>query len=198
MKFTTTLFTFLFSSCLCFGQKVATGEYTSGLKIAYDSQTNKLTGYYENYTGLDEATNTPLLSCLFYMEGILEENTAKLTTYYPSDQPDEYISGTLELVSSSGLTIKLSEEHGGCWNVQHFADEPATFSLEKETPWVQIRFIKSDKAFFYANGAMKKKQKSYVVRNDFVCIEKIEGKGAYCTFYGKQITKGWLKTADLN
>ena len=97
-----------------------------------------------------------------------------------------------------GYNIKLPEEHGGCWNVQHFADEQVKFSLQKQSAWTQIRFITTDKAWFYSDMSIDKKQKTYVVKNDFVCIDKIERDWAYCTYYGKTITKGWIRIADLN
>jgi hypothetical protein len=193
-----TIITLLLLSTISFGQKIVTGEYNFGLKLAYDNKTNKLTGYFENYTGLDEATNNPKFSCIFYIEGIIEGNIVKIKTYYPTDKLDDIIFGTLELANSKTVTIKLPEEHGGCWNVQHFADEPAKFTLEKDLAWVQIRFINADKTYFYSDKSTNKKQKSYLVKNNFVCIDKIEGDWAHCTFYGKKITKGWIKTEDLN
>ena len=50
------------------GQRLLSGEYDLGMKIAFDETTNKLTGYFENYTGWDEQTNLPMFSCIFYLE----------------------------------------------------------------------------------------------------------------------------------
>ncbi len=189
----------LLLSGICFGQKkIAPGEYDSGLKLAYDNRTNKLTGYFENYTGWDEVTKAPRFSCIFYIEGIIEGNTVKIKSYYPGDKSGGTISGTLEVLDSKTVEIKLTEEHGGCWNVQHFAGEPARFGLEKGMAWVQIRFATADKAYFHAEKSVGKKQKSYLVKNDFVCIEKIQDGWAFCTYHGKKTTKGWIRTADLN
>ena len=198
MKIILITLTVLFVSNICFGQKVLTGEYDLGLKIAYDNKINKLTGYFENYTGWDDATNTPSFSCVFYIEGVIEGNMVKIKTYYPTDKSEDIISGKLEIMDSITVKIKLLEEHGGCWNVQHFADEPMKFSLEKKIAWVQIRFINTEKTCFYSEKSIDKKQKSYLVKNDFVCIDKIIDDWAYCTYYGKKITKGWIRIEDLN
>ncbi|MES2575346.1 MAG: hypothetical protein V4572_10415 [Bacteroidota bacterium] len=184
---------------ISFGQKIATGEYDSGLKLAYDNKTNKLTGYFESYSGWDERTKAPQFSCIFYIEGIIKNGKAKIKTYYPLDELDETIIGTIEIINNKTVKIKLPEDHGGCWNVQHFADyEPAQFDLEKNIPWIQIRYIVSKKAYFYSEKSTTKKQKAYLIRRDFICIEKIEGDWAYCVYHGNKTTKGWMKLADLN
>lgn len=38
----------LLVSTISFGQIIVSGEYGSGLKLAFDIQTHKLTGYFEN------------------------------------------------------------------------------------------------------------------------------------------------------
>ena len=164
--------------------------------MAYDTTTNKLTGYFENYTGLDEA-GSPKFSCIFYIQGTVTGSQFTVDTYYPNDTVD-IIKGNIQLINDKTANIKLPEEHGGCWNVQHFADEQVKFSLQKQSAWIQFRFITTDKAWFYSDMSIDKKQKTYVVKNDFVCIDKIERDWAYCTYYGKTITKGWIRIADLN
>jgi hypothetical protein len=189
--------TLLWLSNISFGQTIVSGEYDSGLKLAYDSITNKLTGYFENYTGLDEETGNPKFSCIFYIQGTITGGQFSVDTYYPNDTSD-IIKGDIQIINDKTASIKLPEEHGGCWNVQHFADDQVKFSLEKHIAWTQIRFITCDKTYFYSDKSIDKKQKSYIVKNDFVCIDKIEDEWAFCTYYGKSITKGWVRTADLN
>jgi len=198
MKNGLTTFTFLFLTIIAFGQTIQSGEYDSDLKLAYDSITKRLTGYFESYTGLDEKTGNPQFSCIFYMEGVIKGKQFKIDTFYPDNKSDDLIKGTIQIINNKSINIKLPEEHGGCWNVQHFADEPVNFALEKEKSWIQIRFVIKDKTYFYAEKSIDKKQKSYIVKNDFVCIDKIEDDWAYCTYYGKTITKGWVRTQDLN
>lgn len=50
----------------------------------------------------------------------------------------------------------------------------------------------------YSDKSVDKKQNSYITKNNFVCIDKIEGEWVFCTFYGKTITKGWIRNEDLN
>lgn len=195
-KLLTTILLFWLSN-ISFGQTILSGEYDSGLKLAYDSITNKLTGYFENYTGLEEETGNPKFSCIFYIQGTVTGSQFVVDTYYPNDTVD-IIKGIIQIINDKTVSIKLPEEHGGCWNVQHFADEQVKFNLVKHMVWGQIRFITSDKTYFYSNKEIDKKQKSYIVKNDFVCIEKTEGEWAYGTFYGNTITKGWLRVTDLN
>lgn len=198
MKKELTVTILLFLSTICLGQEIETGEYDSGLKLAYDHKTNKLTGYFENYTGWDEMANNALFSCIFYFEGIIDGTTAKIRSYYPSEEPGDMIPGTLEITDSRTVKIELSKEHGGCWNVQHFAGHPIQFSLEKEINWIQIRFIVPDKTYFYSDKSIDKKEKSFLSQNDIICINKFEDEWAYCTYYGKKIQQGWIRTSDLN
>lgn len=183
-----------------FGQeRIVSGEYEDGLKLAYDSDSKKITGYFESYTGWDEENKTPRFSCIFYIEGILEKGKAKITTYYPEDKTDDIIEGSLEFLNNS-VTIKLPEEHGGCWNVQHFADKPAQFQLEKKHNWIQIRYIDSNKSNFFSDKSIAKKLKTYLIKGDIIYVEKLEGEWAFCTYLNKKNknVKGWLKTSDLN
>ncbi len=191
-------FGFLFVFNVLYGQKLASGEYEFGLKLAYNSKTNKISGYFENYTGWDETTNSPRFSCIFYMEGSAESNKFKIKTYYPGDKLADTIEGTCEIIASNSIKIKLPEEHGGCWNVQHFADEPVKFNLEKTIKWVDIRYVVVSKTYFHSQNTVSKKQKAYIIKSNIVCVEKLEGDWAFCTYYGKKITKGWIKTSDLN
>lgn len=198
MKIILTFFIYLFVINLSFGQNILSGEYGFGLKLAYDKQTKKLTGYFENYTGWDEETKNPKFSCIFYIEGLVTKNKFGILTYYPEHKSDDTISGFVEIVNDSIVKLKLPREHGGCGDVQHFADEPVEFSIEKETEWTQIKYVVSQKAYFYSEKSNDKKQKAYLVKNDFVCIDKIDGEWLHCTFYGKIVTRGWIKSSELN
>lgn len=173
------------------------GEYDSGLKLAYDEATKRITGYFENYTGLDEQTGNPRFSCIFYINGIVKGNKFSISTYYPGDKQEWTIEGTLEIRNNSVVAIKLPEEHGGCWNVQHFADEPATFKLEKEKKWARISYVIREKGYFHKDKKAESKLKSYVVKDDFICIDKIEGEWAHCSYYGEKVTTGWLRLKDI-
>ncbi len=191
------IFIFTFLTLYSFCQNLTSGEYDSGMKIAYDSMTNKITGYFENYTGMDEETRNPRFSCVFYIIGTIKGSKVNVDTYYPNSN-DNKITGIIEIKNDTTFKIKLPEEHGGCWNVHHFADEKVTFTLEKHISWIQIRFIVSDKAHFYSDKTINKKLNSYAIKDDLVCVDRIDGEWAYCTFYGKSIVKGWIRIEDLN
>lgn len=198
MKTTITIIFLALVTNILFGQTIQSGEYEFGLKLAFDTKTKKLTGYFENYTGWDEETNNPQFSCIFYIEGTVTMDKFGVLTYYPEYKTEDTISGQIEIINNKTIKIKLPSEHGGCWNVQHFADEPIAFDIEKKTEWKQIRYVVTNKTYFYSEKSETKKQKAYLVKNDFVCIDKTDGDWSYCTFYGKKITKGWIKTVDLN
>lgn len=178
-------------------QKLISGEYESGLKLAYDPKTNQVSGYYESYSGSDEENNSPRFSCIFFIEGKLNGKLIKIKSYYPTDKTEDLIEGTLELLTNKSLKIKLTQEHGGCWNVQHFADEAPQFELIKKTKWIMISYIISDKSYFYQEKSLDKKLKSYLVKGDFVCVEKIENDWAYCTYFGKKTISDWIRVTEL-
>lgn len=198
MKKTWTFFVLLFLSNVVSGQSIASGEYDSGLKLAFDSETNKLTGYFESYTGWDDETKSPKFSCIFYLEGSVDSAKFTVRSYYPENRPEDAIGGFMEIISDSSITLQLTEEHGGCWNVQHFTDEPVLFQLTKEAGWRQINYVIAEKTFFYSEKSDDKIRNAYLVKNNFVCIDQLEDEWAHCTFFGEQVTTGWMKTADLN
>ncbi len=193
------LILFGFCEFTAYSQKLVSGEYGNGLKLGFDSVQNKLSGYYENYSGWDELTKTPRFACNFYFESILAGDSLEINTYYPGEKISDLIKRTLKINSYNLLSIKLQEEHGGCWNVQHFADAPIIFELEKKQDWIQIRYVETPKTYFYSAASDNKKTKAYLVKNDVVCIQRIEGDWGYGTNYGdKKISKGWIRLSDLN
>jgi len=79
-KILTTLITIL-SAVVSFGQHPISGDYDIGLRLSYDSATKKVTGYFEDYTGMDETTHNPRFSCIFYIEGTATGRKFAVTTY---------------------------------------------------------------------------------------------------------------------
>lgn len=102
-----------------------------------------------------EQTGTPKFSCIFYIQGTIIGNQFKIDTYYPNDSSN-LIKGYFQIINHKTIGIKLNEDHGGCWNVQHFADEELKFSLKKQIAWTQIRFITTEKANFYSDKSIDK------------------------------------------
>lgn len=193
------LILFGFCGFTAYSQKLVSGEYGNGLKLGFDSVQNKLSGYYENYSGWDELTKAPRFACNFYFETLLKGDSLEIKTYYPGEKTNSLIKGTLKINSNNLLFIRLEEEHDGCWNVQHFADEPVNFELVKKQHWIQIRYVETAKTYFYSENSDNKKTKVYLVKNDVVCIQRIEGDWGYGTYYGdKKISNGWIRLSDLN
>jgi len=178
-----------------YGQYKLTPGIYEELRIAYDSSANYVTGYYENGTGYDKKTGSPIFSCIFYIEGTLANDTANIKTYFPCDT--DIIEGKLSL-NKNEVKILLSSEHGGCWNVQHFTDSPVNFIFEQHKPWIQIRYAVKDKVYFYSEQNDMNKLKAYIVKGDIVYIEKINNDWVFCSFSGKRITQGWIRLSDLN
>ena len=157
MKTILTTIVLVFVTNILFGQTIQSGEYEFGLKLAFDNKTKKLTGYFENYTGWDEETNNPKFSCIFYIEGLVTKNKFGVLTYYPEDKSEDSINGQIEIINNERIKIKLPYEHGGCWNVLHFADEPVSFDIEKKIEWAQIKYVITNKTYFYSDKSEDKR-----------------------------------------
>jgi hypothetical protein len=179
-----------------YGQAIQAGYYEDGLYVALDSSTNQLTAYYENYTGWDETLKAPRFSCVFFIQGKINNAAIEISTYYPNEQ--QLIKGQLEIIAPNKLSIKLQEEQGGCWNVEHFTVEPVKFQLNEAANWKEIKYVIKDKAYFYKSKSRVSKEKAYVVKNNFICIEKIEKPWVYGTYFGKKVKHAWLLLEDLN
>ena len=179
-------------------QSFISGMYDVGLTLAYNKSSQKITGCYENATGYDEQTKSPRFTCIFYIEGKVKGNVVDIITYYPEEKFSDTISGKLEIIKDKTISIKLREDHGGCWNVEQFSDETKTIGLSQAINVSEVKYVISNKAYFYAQKNNKTMLKKYVVKNDFVYVEKIEGGWAYCSFYGNKITNGWIKLENLN
>ncbi|MBF0526001.1 MAG: hypothetical protein HQK56_13000 [Deltaproteobacteria bacterium] len=183
--------------------QVSSGDY-EGLLIGINPADGTITGYYENYTGLDQASGQPLFSCIFYLRGSMKgAGPYKIETWFPDDKTRaNLITGRLTPAPAGGavsLRIKLEQEHGGCWNVQHFAEEGgAAFSLNVPGKWLAIRVVSAQKAHFYAEPVDGKKRKAYVVRGNPIRIYESKPGWVHAeyTAEGKN-TSGWIKEIDL-
>jgi hypothetical protein len=167
-------------------------EYT-GLVLGYDSATQELTGHFQSFTGRNQD-----FSCIFYFQGKVESDVVKIESWFP-ETPTEKISGTLTFSSPSKFVMKLTEDHGGCWNVMHFADDsqPAKFKLQTDYPWKKIRVIKSKKAFFHDAAEVSKKRKTYVVQGDGVGVKESKSGWLNVDFVGKKTISGWIQESDV-
>lgn len=195
------IFTFIFIvliPVITFGQpEITPGNYSS-LSLALDKTTKLVTGYYENSTGWDEEAQSPRFICAFYFYGTLSGTNAEIKSVMPKYPEMDTIPGVLEAAENKTVKIQMEEEHGGCWNVEHFKNKPVNFTLIQANPWIQVRYVSIEKTYFYSEQKEETKQSAYLVKGDIVYIEKLDNDWAYCSYVGKKITKGWIKVSELN
>jgi hypothetical protein len=162
------------------------------LIVGYDSDTRTVSGYFRSETGAGQ------FQCIFYFKGKQDSSTAKIETHFPKGHNDK-ILGELIFDQPAKLSISLRSEHGGCWNVRHFADkEPAQFELLHGYPWKSIRVVKSPRAYFFSGPDAPMRQKSYLVTGDGVGIRSQQN-GWFEVDYtdGKKPISAWMKESDL-
>lgn len=189
----------LFLTCsIGLSAQIKSGIYEDGLKLAYNPSNTLVTGFYEQYTGLDETTGNAKFSCIFYITGNYKSGEVSIETFYPLEEKEDLIQGKLRIDSANSVSIKLNDDHGGCWNVWPFKYEFSKFSLEEAKSWIEIRYVNSGKAFFYRDMDEESIRKAYLVSGDIVYVDKVEGTWGHCTYYGKAVTTGWVKLASLN
>ena len=96
--------------------------------------------------------------------------------------------------------MRLVDEHGGCWNVEHFADKDqlAEFGLAKAYPWTSVTVVKSAKAYFYDAPGAATHRKGYVVKGDGVGVRAVRNGWLQVDYvgHGKQAS-GWIRDADV-
>ena len=184
------------------GVEILPGYYGS-LRIGFNPDTRVITGFYENYTGWDEGMQKPQFSCVFYLRGnIAGDPPYPITTWYPSDQPEEIIEGQLNVTQTSEdyfLSIHLNEEHGGCANVEHFADmESADFSMDEQIPWREIRVVSSEQAFFHDAPGAQQKPDFQLDRGAAIGVLDSRPGWVYTEENEEDLViKGWIRSEDL-
>ncbi len=175
------------------------GKY-DGLLLAFDKEHQRLTGYFESYTGWDESFKAPRFSCIFYLEARqVSDSPVKIKTWYPGD--DTVIEGELTWSDDpSSVFIKLPTEHGGCWNVQPFAREKVLFELMEPTDWLSIEIVTAKKAYFYRSPSDKSKTRAYVIARDVIRVLKRKHDWVYAEYRHTEtgkVTRGWVKKKML-
>jgi len=173
---------------------IAGGVYDNTLLLAVDPASGAVSGYFDM-----SEPGPPAMSCIFYLKGRLAGGAAAVTTYFPDDPKDDAIRGAVSSAGAGKVRITLPTEHGGCGNVWQFADKdnPAEFALQKAEPWMAVRVVKADRAYFSpAPGAPH--GHAYVVKGDGVGVRATQGRWAQADFVGeKRTSSGWLKESDL-
>lgn len=182
--------------------QLKTGIYNDWLNIVYDNSSNNIKGYFQAESGYDEQTKNSKFYCEFYFystESI--DHQFKIKSFWQGDSGnlEDTIYGKIIVTSPTSFSIKLDSEHGGCWNVNHFADTLTIYELSEKKNWIDIRYCTKDKIYFFDDSNAYKKRKAFIIKGDLVYIEKQENNWVYCTYFGEKInTTGWLKLEDLN
>ncbi len=181
---------------------LVSGEYDA-MVIGFEPSSGRITGYFEEGTGLDPKTQEPLFHCIFYLSGKAEGVPPwPVATWFPGDAKPEVIPGTLAPGVEGGRTVlrvKLREEHGGCWNVRHFADpEGAELDLLAPGDWKSVR-VAGRRVSLRPEPSAGARRKAYVVRGDVLRVfEERQGwlLAEYVNANGKK-TRGWVKAGDV-
>jgi hypothetical protein len=170
--------------------EIASGDYGGEMLIAVDPASHIVRGYYQSSTGNGR------FNCIFYFSGKVN---GAIRSYFP-ETPEDAVMGTLSRESDGSLSVRLATEHGGCWNVQHFADkdQPAEFTLDTAYPWVSVAVIKSARAHFYDSPANKVPRKSYVVQGDGLGVRARRPGWLQVDFLGGgKPVSGWIRSSDV-
>jgi hypothetical protein len=186
---------------------VAVAQEISGdsdeFAVAVDRDSKVITGYYNSSTGYDDATKAPRFSCVFYLRGKVEGKPPyKIVTWFPADH-SEVIDGTLDFSSNASahsVTIRLKEEHGGCWNVQQFATkEGATLTLDRTGTWSSVRVAAARKTNFYSSASATQAMRSFVTTGDALKVSSTKPGWVQATFTNgdNKSTQGWIRETDL-
>lgn len=174
---------------------IVSGDY-NGLLIGVDWH-GTLTGYFESSTGNGQ------FSCIFFFNGKSTEPKTSVDSWFPADRElKEVIPGTIEARAENGsnsVRVMLKEEHGGCWNVQHFASEPASFRLTEEGAWHAIRVVSATKAYFYDDSTSVNPRKAYVVQGNALRVFEWHSGRARVEYVSpkRKRTHGWILESDL-
>lgn len=172
------------------------GDY-DGLLLAVDPDRKLITGYFESETGNGQ------FSCIFYVRGDLGGPASKIKAWFPSEKdPKSVIEGVIEeslVQGKPAVTVKLHEEHGGCWNVQRFATDSFPLRLSAAGDWKEIRVVSSSRAHFYGEPREDKKRQAYVVTGNALRLYELLAGWARAEYIGQngKRTSGWVRESDL-
>ena len=172
---------------------VVSGLYDGGMMVGFDPATQMTTGYFSSETGQGQFT------CIFYLEGKLQGSKVAVSTYFPGAAAD-LIPGQLTLDAPDRFRVRLKDEHGGCWNVMHFADneQPANFTLDRAYPWISVAVIQKAKAYFYDAPGAATHRKGYIVKGDGVGVRATKPGWLQVDFVGgAKPVSGWIQQSDV-
>lgn len=171
------------------------GVYGS-LTLGLDPQSQELTGYYQNGTGLDAEGKGPQFNCTFFLRGKKSGDSYKVQTWFPGDPAATKISGQLK-ADGAAIVLKLSELPGGCAMVDPDLAKPEGETMPQDSPgtWTGVRVISAKRAHFYESPNAPAPRKTYVVRGDGVRVWEKKPGWVMVDYEGRN--KGWMKAEDL-
>lgn len=177
--------------------QLTSGIYSSGLTIAFDSTHQTITGYFEDGTGFDEQTQQPLFSCIFYFVGHNTDSMVSIKSYYPFEENADTIYGIIKIKNELTFEMKLEQEHGGCWNVSHFADEAIEFKLDEKRNWTRISYILHPDANMYNEPSDKKTIIQKIKKPIAVFVYAIKEDWCFIRLESTSKKEGWIKKTSL-
>jgi hypothetical protein len=176
------------------GLGLVSGDYGDGMLIGFDPATQRVSGYVSSQTGEGR------FSCIFALTGRPRGSSAAISTAFPETPKADRIDGQLLLRTPQSFRVRLPTEHGGCWNVEHFADDsqPAEFSLQAPHPWISIAVVRRDKAYLFDSPASATHRKAYVVKGDGVGVRAVRPGWLQVDFAGGgRLVSGWVCQGDV-
>lgn len=174
--------------------------YYAELVVGLDQNSGVITGYYENGTGWDEKTKSSKFTCSFYLYGEKQGDSFKVVTWWLGNDPeDSIINGKLDFKADGSIDVLLESEHGGCWNVQHFADKdrPSNLSLDKTGSWTSIRVVKVRRAYFFDKPNEQTRRRAYLTKDNVIRAFSNKPGWVEAEYGDEKIRKGWVKESDL-
>lgn len=171
---------------------IESGEYDGGLRIGYDSGTQKLSGI------LDIREENYKSTCKLFFIGKLQnadERVVKIS-FFDVNSLEKIDSGTLT-ISSHFVVIKSSSQITFCQNVVDLKSGEK-FELVKKKNIISLDLIKTEKCYVFTAPDSSTVTKKYLIRGDIVSIVSTP-KGEYekFEFEGKKNTIGWIKRDSL-
>ena len=191
---------FIFNSDYTLCQTIKTGIYNWGtMCIVADNSTGKITGYYENYSGLDEQAQQFSFSCIFLFSGNMSNGQKKFPILSYAYDGSDTISGEIIIESDTKIRIYLQREHGKCSQVEKFSEKISPiFQITEEKNWKGIAAVKTEKAFFHTAPDEARKSSRVVSKGSFVKILEEKDTWLKVEFQsGDSIINAWLKKSDL-
>ncbi len=177
--------------------QLTSGVYSNGLTIAFDSTHQTITGYFEGQAGFDEQTQQPMFSCVFYFVGHVTDSMVTIKSYYPFEEKADTIFGTINIKNAQTFEMKLEQEHGGCWNVSHSADEVIEFKLEEKRNWKWISYIHHSDANVYDEPSDQKTVIQKIKKPIVVFVDAIKEDWCFIHFESTSKNEGWIKKTSL-